>query len=133
MTGISTFRRTKSGSFFAYRTNYQLLGSRSMGADQGKASKKFRRFPSVDLKNPEPFWKSISKVAMMTPTFRLDSTAARCRSRNRINVGTQAQLFGNLTVAWHHVSLFSADRAQLFTASGGRTGASVAPTGTVRA
>jgi len=60
------------------------------------------------------------------------STAARCRSRNRINVGTQAQLFDNLTVACHNASLLSADRAQVFTAWWAHR-TSVAPTGTVRA
>jgi hypothetical protein len=50
---------------------------------------------------------------MTTPRFGLDSTAARCRSRNRFNVGTQAQLFDNLTVACHNASSLSADRVQV--------------------
>ena len=71
-----------------------------MGADQGKASKRFRRVPWVDLKHSWPFWKKHFQ-------------SGHDRSRNRFNVGTQAQLFDNLTVACHNASSLSADRVQV--------------------
>ena len=49
----------------------------------------------------------------------------RCRSRNRINVGTQAQLFGNLTVACHDASSPQIARKSL--QHGGRTGLALRP------
>jgi hypothetical protein len=42
---LDTQTNETRNAFDAYRANYQLLGSWSVGADEGNASKKFRRVP----------------------------------------------------------------------------------------